>query len=421
MISSSIKQDFPIFKNNPNLVYLDSAATSLKPQSVIDAVSDYYGNYSANVARGLYKIAEQATENYEGSREKTARFINASKSEEIVFTHGTTEAVNLVAYAWGRINVGRGDEIVTTVMEHHSNFVPWQELASENEAILKIIDIDEEGRLVFQNSFNKSSARTVNLSQIITKRTKLVAITHVSNVLGTVNPIKEIVRDVKRINPRCLILVDGAQAVPHMKVDVQDLGCDFYVFSGHKMLGPTGIGVLWGKYELLDDMVPFQFGGSMIEKVQLSETHFRKPPYKFEAGTPNIAGAIGMGNAIDYIEKVGFTAIQSLEQELVEYALKRLEEIKKVKVLGPLESESRSGVLSFGIETSNGSYVHPHDAGQIISDQGVCVRAGHHCAMPLHTRLGLPGSVRASLYMYNTKEDIDRLIDAIGKVKQLFA
>jgi cysteine desulfurase/selenocysteine lyase len=419
-MDSAIRNDFPIFKSQKDFVYLDSAATSLKPQTVIDAVNEYNSSYSANVFRGLYPISEKATTAFEDARKKVATFIGANKPEEIVFTKSTTESINLVAYAWGRMNVERGDEIVTTVMEHHSSFVPWQQVALENEASLKVIDIDDEGRLVFQDSKNRHTARMVNLSEIITKKTKIVVLTHISNVLGTINPIKEITREVKRLNPRCLVLVDGAQAVPHMKVGVADLGCDFYAFSGHKMLGPTGVGVLWGRYELLDKMVPFLFGGSMIDKVTLSNTTFKTPPMKFEAGTPPIAEVIGLGAAVDYLEKVGMDKIRKHEVELIEYALEKLGKIEHVEVYGPYDASVKGAVISFNIFTRSNQLVHPHDVAEILNRDGICVRAGHHCAMPLHDRLRVAGSVRASFHIYNTKEDVDVLISGLMKVQEVF-
>lgn len=396
--------NFPILTEQ-GIVYLDSAATSLKPQSVIDAVSEYYSSYSSNIHRGLYPIAEKATEAYENAREKVAKFIHANRTEEVIFTRGTTESINLVAYAWGRMNIEEGDEIVTTEMEHHSNFVPWQELVRESGVSLKVIS----GQL-----------SVVSLKEIVTRKTKLVAITHVSNVLGTINPIKEIVAEVKRINPHCLVLVDGAQAVPHIKVDVQDLGCDFYVFSGHKMLGPTGIGVLWGKYGLLDAMPPFLFGGSMVESVELSKTTYKKPPHKFEAGTPPIAEAIGLGEAVTYLEHIGMDTIVHHEQELTSYLVKKLDNLNYLSMYGLDTKSSRVGVVSFNVFGKNNALVHPHDVAQVLGDMNICVRGGHHCAMPLHTSLGVPGSVRASLYLYNTKEDIDRLVEGLEKVKEIF-
>jgi|SRR3989344_305266 len=424
MSFSSIRNDFPIFQNQKDLVYLDSAATSLKPQPVIDAVNEYNSSYSANVFRGLYSISEKATLAFERARKKVAEFIGARRVEEVIFTKGTTESINLVAYAWGRMNVERGDEIVTTVMEHHSNFVPWQQLASENGAVLKVIDITNDGTLQILNSKseapNKFQILNSKLKEVVTKKTKLVALTHVSNVLGTINPIKEICREVKRLNPRCLVLVDGAQAVPHMKVDVSDIGCDFYAFSGHKMLGPTGIGVLWGRYELLNEMAPFLFGGSMIDKVTLSTTTFKTPPMKFEAGTPPIAEVIGLAAAIDYIQKIGVEKIMAHEKDLLKYAFNRFDDMYHCTVYGPRDLNVRTGVISFNLFTKDKKLIHPHDVAEILQRDNICVRVGHHCTMPLHTRLNIGASVRVSLFIYNSKEDIDRLIDSVKNVRTIF-
>lgn len=430
---STIRSDFPIYSKDKNLVYLDSAAMSLKPRLVIDSVSNYYSSYSANVFRGLYAMSEKATEAYESSRETIAEFIGATDSQEVVFVRNTTEAVNLVAYAWGRTNISSGDEIVTTVMEHHSNFVPWQELCNETGATLKVINVDDEGILQIQspntNTRSKSKIKNqknpnkhpeISLEDIVTQKTKLVAITHISNVLGVINPIQELVREVKRINPSCLVLVDGAQAVPHISVNVEQLGCDFYVFSGQKMLGPTGIGVLWGRMSLLKTMPPFLFGGSMIEEVTLEKTTFRQPAQKYEAGTPNIAGAIGLGTAARYLKDIGIQNITEHEQELTEYCLSKLGKLPFISIIGPKTSKNRSGVISFVIRTGAGRIVHPHDAGQILSDQGICVRVGHHCAMPLHNRFGYTGSIRASLYLYNTTSDVDKLISGIKLAQKKF-
>ena len=410
----AIKKDFPIFQNHPELVYLDSTATSLKPQIVIDALNDYYTKYSANVFRGIYKISEEATANYEEARGKIAKFINSKRNEEVIFVRSTTEAINLVAYSWGRLNMRENDEIVTTIMEHHSNFVPWQQLAAENGGLFKVIDINEDGTLQFDYSNNRTN------DAVITSRTKLVAITQVSNVLGTINLIKDIIREVKRINPGCLVLVDGAQAMLHMKVDVQDLGCDFYAFSGHKMLGPTGIGVLWGKYELLEAMTPFNFGGEMIREVHVDRTEFKKPPHKFEAGTPHIAGAIGLGAAVLYLENIGIENIRQSEVELIVYALKKLKSLKSVEVYGPSDPTYRGGIIAFNLRDKRGKLIHGHDVAQILDEDDICIRSGHHCAMPLHERLRLPSSARASLTLYNTKEDVDRLMKGLEKVHTVF-
>ena len=411
---SSIRNDFPVFEKNKNLTYLDSAATALKPKQVIDSVVQYYSEYPSNVFRGLYPLSQRATEAYEKAREKVAQFIHAHSPSEIIFTRGTTESINFIAYAWGRLNIHSNDEIVTTIMEHHSNFVPWQELVRENGAVLKVIDIDDSNKdCLFRIE------KTV-FSKMTTSKTKLVAITHVSNVLGTINPIKEISAGVKRINPHCLVLVDGAQAVPHMSVDVQDLGCDFYVFSGHKMMGPTGIGVLWIRKELLEIIPPFHFGGSMIEKVTLEESRYAPPPQKFEAGTPHISGAIGLGAAIDYMNTIGVTNIQKHEMALTEYTLKRLNDFGSITMYCPQIVRHRGGVLSFNLYDSENHLIHPHDVGDVLGLENICVRAGHHCAMPLATRLGIPASVRVSLHIYNDKKDIDRLIEGLEKVRKIF-
>jgi cysteine desulfurase/selenocysteine lyase len=418
--------DFPVLKrriNGKRIVYLDSAASSLKPRAVIDALTNYYSNISANVFRGIYNLSEKATKEYETAREKVAKFINAHSSNEIIFTRSATESINLAAYSWGRLNINKGDEIATTIMEHHSNFVPWQQLAIENGGVLKIIDIDEIGhldlkdkKLKAQSSKLKSARKKLKLGNIVSKRTKLLAITHVSNVLGTINPIKEITKAVKEINPNCLVLVDGAQAVPHLKVDVQSLGCDFYAFSGHKMLGPTGIGVLWAKSEILGNLAPFNFGGSMISKVSVETSKFSQPPQKFEAGTPHIAGAIGLGAAVDYLSNIGMDEVREHEVELTEYALERLGEVEGIKIYGPESAKDRGGVVAFSIYTKKGKLIHPHDVAQILNENNICVRAGHHCAMPLHKRLKITASVRASFYLYNTREDVDMLVEGVGRV-----
>lgn len=420
---NKIKEDFPIFQFHPNLTYLDSAAMSLKPQSVIEAVDKYYCQYSANVFRGIYKLSEKATEEYEKVREKVAQFINAFQAKEVIFVRNTTEAINLIAYAWGRVNIKKGDEIVTTVMEHHSNFVPWQILAGEVGAVFKVIDINNEGylnlgfdKLKIKNEKSKITIKNLKLLEnIITKRTKVLALTYVSNVLGTINPVKEIIKLAKKINPRIITVVDAAQAVPHFKVDVKDLDCDFLAFSGQKMLGPTGAGVLWGKQEFLSSMSPFLFGGEMIREVYLDKTIFADIPHKFEAGTPHIAGIFGLGAAVDYLNKIGMDQLHQHEKELTGYAFSRLKEIKDLKIYGPLDFNYRGGVIAFNVKG-----VHPHDVAAILDEENICVRSGHHCAMPLHTRLKINASVRASFYLYNSKEDVNKLINGILKVKKLF-
>lgn len=416
----SIKGDFPIFESKSELCYLDSTATSLKPRIVIDAINEYYRNYSANVFRGIYKISEEATAKYEAARKKMADFINAQSRDEIIFVRSATEAINLVAYAWGEQNIKENDEIVVTIMEHHSNFVPWQQLAEEKGAILRVVDIDDQGYLF---SLGASKGRTLPTGRVrpLSRKTKLLALTHVSNVLGTINPIKEIVKEVKRANPNCLVLVDGAQAVPHMKVDVQDLGCDFYVFSSHKMFGPTGIGVLWGNYELLTMMSPFNLGGEMIQEVYIEKTTFKKPPHKFEAGTPHIAGAIGLGAALDYLGSLGMDAIRSHEIKLTEYTLNQFNNLDYATVYGPNETLKKGGVIAFNLFTKSGKLIHGHDVAQILDKEHICIRSGHHCAMPLHKRLGVVATARASFSIYNTIEDVDKLMGGLERVRDVFS
>ncbi len=400
---SNIKKDFPIFQNNPDLVYLDSTATSLKPKNVIEALNEYYQEYSANIYRGVYAISEKATEEYEMTRNTIARFINA-QSEEVIFTRNTTESLNLIAYALGRMIVEKKDEIATSVSEHHSNFVPWQQLAFENGADFKVIDIDEHGDLLVDP-----------IDQVITKKTKVLALTHISNVLGVVNPIKKITAAAKAVNPDIIVVVDGAQAVPHIPVDVVDLGCDFYAFSSHKMLGPTGVGVLWGKYELLKEMIPFNLGGEMIQEVYLEKTVFKDPPHKFEAGTPDIAGVIALKEAVRYLEQLGLEGIHDHEKTLVKYAAKILKDQFKddIRMVVP-EHDFKSGILAFTF-----CNYHPHDVAQILDEDNICVRAGHHCAMPLHKKLNLQATVRASFYLYNTKDDVHKLVESLLKVKKI--
>ena len=399
----SVRRDFPMLLRRQPFVYLDSAATSFKPQQVIDGMTRYYREYSANVHRGIYHISEYATQVYEEVRSTVARFIGAKRPEEIIFTGGTTASVNLVAYAWGSRAVGRGDEIAATIMEHHSNFVPWQQVAAEKGAVLKLINVDASGELKI-NDVHKS----------ITRKTKLLAITATSNVLGTIVPIKEIVAITKKINPRCLVLVDAAQAVPHMPVSVADWDADFVAFSAHKMLGPTGVGVLWGKLEILERLAPFQFGGEMIAEVAVGKTTFKEVPYKFEAGTPHIAGVIGLGAAVEYLSRLGMENVRSHERRLTGYALDRLSDIPGLTVYGPKQSVDRGGVISFSM-----SGIHAHDVAQILDGRGICVRAGNHCAMPLHTHLGLSATTRASFSVYTTKEDIDALVEGLKEVRRI--
>lgn len=404
----NIKSQFPIYKNNPKLIYLDSTATSLKPQIVIDKLVEYYSNYSANVKRGIYGLSEKATFEYENARKIIADFINA-KTSEIIFTKGTTESLNLLAYSLGRQIIGKNDEVLTTIMEHHSNFVPWQQLCLENEAVFKILDIDENGNL--KADFN-------TLSKFVNKKTKIATLTYVSNMLGTINPVKKIIKDLKKINKDIIVILDCAQAVPHIKVDVLDLGCDFIAFSGHKMLGPTGIGVLWGRKELLEEMYPFQFGGEMIDEVKIEKSTFAQVPEKFEAGTPPIAQAIGLGEAIKFIEKIGINNIKQQEKKLTEYSVKYLTELfgKDINIYGPKAVNNRGGIISFNLKN-----IHPHDLASILNEDNIAIRAGNHCAMPLHTRLGISSSCRVSLYIYNTKEDIDNLIKSLKRAQKLFS
>ncbi|MEI6532945.1 MAG: SufS family cysteine desulfurase [Candidatus Roizmanbacteria bacterium] len=408
---SSIKNQFPIFQKHPDLVYLDSPATTLKPQSVIDSLLSYYTDYTANVHRGIYKSAERSTKEYEETREVVARFIHAKDSKEVVFTKGTTEALNLLVYAWGRKYIQKDDEIAITVMEHHSNFVPWQQLAFELGADLKVIDITDDGLLNIYNSKGE-----IDLSAIVTSKTKLLSLTYVSNMLGTINPIKQIIDCAKKINPQIVIVVDGAQAVSHFEINVQELGCDFFVFSGHKLMGPTGTGVLWGKYQLLQNMYPFHFGGEMIQDVSLDHTTFKDAPNKFEAGTPHIAGIIALKSAINFVQEVGFNHIQHYEQQLTLLAKNELERNfgSEIIIYGPKDIRDRAGLLSF----SFGSY-HSHDIAQILDEDDVCVRAGHHCTMPLHKRLNVVASTRASFYIYNTEKDVEKLVNGLEKVRKV--
>jgi len=401
---NQIKKDFPIYRHQPNLVYLDTTATSLKPQQVIDKENEYYTKYSANIFRGIYKISEKATEEYERVREKIAHFIGAKSAGEIVFVRNATEAINLVAAGVGK-TLKTGDEIVTTIMEHHSNFVPWQQRALKKHIAYHVSRITSEGKLDEKDLLGK-----------INNKTRMVAFTHVSNVLGTINPVKTLIKKIKAKNPHCLILVDGAQAAAHFKIDVRDLGCDFYVFSSHKMLGPTGVGVLWGRYELLDNMNPYQYGGEMISAVYVDRTEFKDPPHKFEAGTPHIAGVIGLGAAIDYLRVLGMDKVRQHEIEMTSYALKLLRSLKGLKIYGPQNPENRGGVIAFTIER-----IHAHDIAQILDSNNICIRAGHHCAMPLHLFLDVASSARASFYIYTSPKDIDQLVSGLSEVKRIFS
>jgi cysteine desulfurase/selenocysteine lyase len=401
----ALRADFPILAQRPHgkpLVYLDSAATSQKPLVVIEAMDAYYRNYNANVHRGIYEISEKATAAYEGAREQVARFINAPSAREIVWARNATEAINLVAYSWGRRNLGQGDVIVLTEMEHHANLVPWQILAQEVDGDLQFIPITDDGIL-----------RLDVFEVLLRLHPKLVAFTHVSNTLGTINPVREMVEMAHAAG--ALVLVDGAQAVPHLPVDVQELGADFYVFSGHKMLGPTGSGVLWGRRELLDAMPPFLAGGDMIREVKLRRSEFNDVPWKFEAGTPDISAAIGLGVAADYLRELGMDRVREHERQLVAYALDTLaREVPGIALYGP-PADVRGGVVPFNLPG-----IHPHDVAQILDREGVCIRAGHHCTMPLHERLDLAATGRASFSVFTTTDDIDALAAGLREVQRVF-
>ena len=401
---NSVRDDFPILKQQVNgnrLVYLDNGATSQKPQSVIDAIVEYYETTNSNVHRGVHTMSQQATDGYEGARSKVRKFLNASKDIEIIFTRNTTEGVNLVANSYGRKNIGPGDDIIVSNMEHHSNIVPWQMLCEEKGANLKVVPIDDSGELVMDE-----------YQKLLSPRTKLVSITHVSNALGTILPAKQIVQMAHSYGSP--VLLDGAQAVPHMPVDVQDLDCDFYVFSGHKLFGPTGIGILYGKENYLESMPPFLGGGDMIKSVTFEKTLYNDLPYKFEGGTPDISGAIGLGAAIDYVNSLGFDQITAHEDALLQYGTEALESIAGVHIVGT--AARKAGILSFVMDMA-----HPHDIGTILDEQGIAIRTGHHCAQPVMQRFQIPATARASLAFYNTKEDIDALVKGIDRVIEVFS
>ena len=401
---TAIRKDFPILGQQVHgkpLVYLDNAATSQKPKCVIEALTRFYQMDNANIHRGVHQLSERSTQSYEAARGKVQRFLNAANTREIIFVRGATEGINLVAQTYGRTHVSAGDEIVISAMEHHSNIVPWQMLCEEKGAVLRVIPINDRGEVEF-DQFEK----------LLNHQTRLIAVSHVSNALGTINPVREIVKTAHGWNVP--VLIDGAQAVPHMKVDVRSLDCDFYVFSGHKVFGPTGIGVLYGKEQLLEEMPPWQGGGDMIRSVTFEKTTYNDLPYKFEAGTPDIAGVIGLDAAIDYLDQIGMDAVAAHEHDLLEYGTRALESISGLRLIGT--AREKAGVLSFVIDG-----VHPHDAGTILDREGVAVRAGHHCAQPVMDRFGVSATTRASLAFYNTKEDIDALVAGIQKVKEIFA
>ena len=399
-----IRKDFPIFQQDATkqIVYLDSAATSQRPSKVIEAEMEYYQKYNSNVHRGVYKISIEATEAYERAREKVARFINARSPKEIIFVRSTTEAINLISQTWGRTNIQNGDNVILTEMEHHSNIVPWMMLCKEKGASLRYLEVDDEGFLNLDQ-----------LDSFLDNRSKLLTFTHASNVLGTINPAKEMIR--RAHDKGALVVLDSAQTTPHMATDVRELDCDFMAFSGHKMLGPTGIGILYAREEILDRMEPFLYGGDMIKEVHKDTAKWNDLPWKFEAGTPNIAGAIGLGAAIDYINGLGIDQIRAHERAITSRALDLVQSIPEITVYGPKDPDKRAGLISFNI---NG--VHAHDAASILDTHRVCIRAGHHCAQPLMEKLGVAATSRASFYVYNTNEDIDMLIHGIEAVKGVF-
>ena len=401
-----VRGDFPILGQEVNgrpLVYLDNAATSQKPKTVLGALDAYYRVDNANVHRGIHELSRRATVAFEGAREKVARWIGAEPAE-LVWTRGTTEAVNLVAWSWGMDNVTAGDEIVLTTMEHHSNLVPWQLLARRTGARLRYLELDEQGRLELDG-----------LASLLNARTRLVALVHVSNALGTVNPVEEIALEVKARSD-AMVLVDGAQAVPHLPVDVKSLGCDFYAFSGHKMLGPTGIGGLWARVETLEAMAPFHGGGEMIRVVERESSTWADVPHKFEAGTPHIAGAVGLAAAVDYLDTIGHEALMLHERELMAYALERLWQVEGLRVYGPTDVRERSGVVAFTLGDA-----HPHDISTILDSEGVAIRAGHHCTQLVMRHYGIPATARASFYLYNTLDEVDRLVEGLELVRRVFA
>jgi len=401
----ALRRAFPALNQEVNgkpLAYLDNAATSQKPEAVLDVVERYYRLDNANVHRGIHELSRRATVAYEDARARVADWLGASEASEVIWTRGTTEAINLVAASWGMDQVGEGDEILLTTMEHHSNIVPWQLLAQRKGATLKYLEMDEEGRL-----------RLEDLEELLTPRTRLVGVTHISNALGTVNPVKTIVEAAQARGAR--VLVDGAQAVPHRKVDVGELGCDFYVFSSHKMCGPTGIGALWARKEILEEMSPYQGGGEMISVVERDHSTWAKIPHKFEAGTPNIAGAVGAAAAVDFMEGAGYENIRKHETDLLAYALEKMRALPDVTIYGPEDPRERSGAISFGLGDA-----HPHDIATILDSEGVAIRAGHHCAQLVMRHLGLSATTRASFALYNTPDDVDRLVDGLRVVQGIF-
>ena len=400
----NIREMFPILSrelNDKTLVYLDNAATSQKPQVVIDALSNYYSHYNANIHRGIHTLAEEATAAYESTRVTVKSFINAAFPEEIIFTRGATEGINLVAYTWGRKNIRAGDEIIISGMEHHSNIVPWQILCEERKSILKIIPVTDSGELDMEAYKN-----------LLSSKTKLVSVVHVSNSLGTINPVKEIIDAAHRVG--AIVMIDGAQSTVHLDIDVQELNCDFFAFSGHKVYGPTGVGVLYGKKDLLQSMPPFMGGGEMIKEVTFEKTTYADLPYKYEAGTPNIADTVALKSALDFINETGKGAIRKHENDLLQYATSQLEALPGLTIIGT--AEEKVSVVSFVIAN-----IHPQDIGVLLDNQGIAVRTGHHCTQPLMAHFGIPGTVRASFAMYNTKEEIDRLVNGLQKAIKMLS
>lgn len=402
MTIEEIRADFPILKQQVNgkpLVYLDNGATAQKPVQVLDAITDYYSNYNSNIHRGVHELSQVATEKYEEAREKVRGFINAAHSEEVIFTSGTTESINLVAQTFSGAFLNEGDEVIISAMEHHSNIVPWQMACERKGAKLKVIPFNESGELILEE-----------YDKLLSSKTKIVAITHVSNTLGTINPVKEIVAKAHKYNVP--VLLDGAQSVPHLKIDVQDLDCEFYAFSGHKMFGPTGVGILYGKKEWLEKLPPYKGGGDMIKEVTFEKTTYNTLPHKMEAGTPNIVGGIALGVAIDYMNKVGIEFIQNQEDELLAYATERVKEIEGLKIIGT--AAKKAGVLSFVVEGT-----HPFDLGTILDQQGIAVRTGHHCTQPIMDYYTIPGTARASFAFYNTKQEVDVFIEALKRAVRM--
>lgn len=402
---AKIRADFPILNQEAYpgvpLVYLDNAASSQKPLPVIQAMTDYYQNHHANVHRGIHRLSEEATNQYEAAREKLARFINAPDASQIIWLRNATEGFNLVAYTWGRANIRAGDEILLTEMEHHANLVPWQMLAEEKGAVLRFIPFKEDGTLDL-----------TDLPALLTEKTKLFSFTAMSNVFGTINPVKELVKAGHGVG--AVVMIDAAQSVPHLPVDVQDLDCDFLSFSGHKMCGPTGIGVLYGKRELLEAMPPFMGGGDMIRRVHLTHSTWNELPWKFEAGTPSIAEAIGLGTAVTYLTAIGMEDIHRHEQFITNYALEALSEVPGLTLYGPPASQ-KGGVVAFTLDG-----VHPHDIAELVDKEGIAIRAGHHCAMPLHKKLGVSATARASFYLHTTTDEVDKLVESLHRVRQIF-